>query len=46
MTTSLKTRAAALVASIFVTFTRVHLIADYALPEPTATVLAQVTTRA
>ena len=43
MKTSLKTRAVALVASFFVTTTIVHLIANYALPEEPATVLAQFT---
>lgn len=46
MKTSLRTRAAALVASIFVTFTIVHLIAGYALPEEPAVELAQATPRA
>ena len=43
MKTSLKTRAIALVAAIFVTTTIVHLIANYALPEEQAAVLAQLT---
>ena len=45
MKTSLETRALALVASILVTTTMVHLIASYALPEATAPVLAQATQR-
>ena len=45
MTTSLKTRAFALVASIVVTTTMVHLIASYALPEEPAPVLAQAAPR-
>lgn len=40
MKTSLKIRAAALVASILVTFTLVDLVAGYALPAPEATVVA------
>jgi hypothetical protein len=40
MNTSIKTRAAALVASILVTFTTVWLVADYAYPETPATLLA------
>ncbi len=45
MKTSITARAAALVASVFVTFATVHLIAGYALPEAPATELAQVTPR-
>jgi hypothetical protein len=45
MKTSLTIRAAALIASIFVTFTVVHLIANYALPEEPAPVLAQTQPR-
>jgi hypothetical protein len=45
MTTSLKTRALALVASIAVTTTMLHLIAGYALPEEPAAVLAQAASR-
>lgn len=45
MKTSLKTRCAALVASMLVTFTLVHLIANYALPEEPAPVLAQALPR-
>lgn len=45
MKTSPETRAAALVASLLVTFTVVHLIANYALPEEPASVLAQATPR-
>lgn len=45
MTTSLKTRAFALVASIFVTTGLLHLIAGYALPEQPAPVLAQAAPR-
>lgn len=45
MKTSLKTRALALVASIVVTTTMLHLIASYALPEVPAAVLAQATSR-
>ena len=43
MKTSLKTRVIALVASVFVTTTIVHLIANYALPEEPAAVLAKLT---
>jgi hypothetical protein len=46
MKTSPKTRALALVASLLVTTTMVHLIASYALPETPAPVLAQATPRA
>jgi hypothetical protein len=45
MKTSLRTRAVALVASFLVTTTIVHLIANYALPEDTAPVLAQAAPR-
>lgn len=45
MKTSLKSRAAALAASVFVTFMVAHLIANYALPEPPAVELAQATPR-
>ncbi len=45
MKTSLKTRALTLVASFLVTTTMVHLIANYAIPEATAPVLAQATPR-
>ncbi|MCW5633619.1 MAG: hypothetical protein KIT17_09800 [Rubrivivax sp.] len=45
MKTSLTTRAAALVASLLVTFTLVHLIAGYALPEEPAPLLAETTVR-
>jgi hypothetical protein len=45
MKTSLKTRAFALVASIVVTTTMLHLIASYALPEEPAPVLARATSR-
>ena len=45
MKTSLKIRAFALVASLFVTMTIVHLIASYALPEEQAAVLAQLAAR-
>ena len=41
MKTSLKIRAAALFASILMTFAMVHLIADYALPPEPAVDLAQ-----
>lgn len=40
MNTTLKTRAAALVASILITFTTVDLVANYAHPAPEATVVA------
>jgi len=40
MNTSVKTRAAALVASIFVTFASVYMVAEYAYPEAPATQLA------
>lgn len=40
MTTTLKTRLAALAASILVTFGLVQMVADYALPAPAATVVA------
>lgn len=43
MKTSLKTRAIAFVAALFVTTTIIHTIASYALPEEPAVVLAQVT---
>jgi hypothetical protein len=45
MKTSLTARLAALVASIFVTFATVHVIANYALPEAPATELAQAAPR-
>jgi hypothetical protein len=45
MKTSLKTRTAALVASILVTATTVHLIASYALPKQPNSLLACVTPR-
>ena len=41
MYVSLKNRAAALVASIFATFTMVYTIADYALPKNQVMALAQ-----
>lgn len=51
MNTSLKTRiarrTASILASLFITFTGLHLIAGYALPEPTpadTVVLAATTT--
>ena len=40
MNTSIKTRAAALVASILVTFGTVYLTAGYAYPEAPAVLLA------
>jgi hypothetical protein len=40
MNTSIKTRAAALVASILTTFATVYLIADYAFPDLPAVQLA------
>jgi uncharacterized membrane protein len=40
MNTSIKTRAAALVASILVTATTVFMVAGYAYPEPQAVLLA------
>jgi archaellum component FlaF (FlaF/FlaG flagellin family) len=40
MNTSIKTRAAALVASILVTFASVYVVADYAYPEAPASLLA------
>jgi len=40
MNTSIKTRAAALVASILVTFATVYMVAEYAHPEAPATQLA------
>jgi hypothetical protein len=40
MNTSIKTRAAALLAAIVVTFTGVYVVADYAYPEARATRLA------
>lgn len=40
MNTSIKTRAAALVASILVTFATVYMVAEYAYPEAPATQLA------
>ena len=45
MKTSLKTRVLALVASVLVTTTIVHVIANYALPEGPAPVLAQAAAR-
>lgn len=43
MNTSNKTRASALVASIFVTFGAINLIADYAYPAAPAPVVASAT---
>lgn len=40
MNTSIMTRAAALVASILVTFAMVYAVADYALPEAPVVLLA------
>ena len=40
MSTSIKTRAAALVASIIVTFSIVFMVAEYAYPEPAAVPVA------
>jgi hypothetical protein len=40
MNTSIKTRVAALVASILVTFASVCVVADYAYPEAPATLFA------
>lgn len=40
MNTSIKTRAAALVASIIVTLVSVYTVADYAYPEAPAVMLA------
>jgi len=40
MNTSIKTRAAALVASLLVTLGTIWIVADYAYPEAPATVLA------
>lgn len=40
MNTPITTRAAALVASILVTFAMVHVVANYALPEAPAVLLA------
>lgn len=45
MNTSLKTRALALVASLVFTTAMVHLIANYALPEQPAAVLAKLASR-
>lgn len=45
MKTSITARAAALAASLVVTFATVHLIASYALPEEPAIALAQATPR-
>ena len=42
MNTSIKTRAAALVASILVTFGTLYLVADYAYPEAAPVKLASV----
>ena len=40
MNTSIKTRAAALVGSILVTFATVYVLANYALPEAPVVLLA------
>ena len=42
MNTSGKTRAAALVASIFITLSIVFVVADYAYPEAPAVLMASV----
>ena len=46
MNTSLKTRAAALIASMLLTFVTVQQVADYARPAPADTVLAAATVAA
>jgi hypothetical protein len=46
MKTSTTARAAALVASVLMTFASVHLIADHALPEAPAPTLAQAPSHA